>query len=45
MYQYLATVISDVDGDTVWLDVDFGCDEHRRMSVRLYGPLMVVWVS
>lgn len=37
MYEYQAEVIRVVDGDTVWLDVDLGCDTHIRMSVRLIG--------
>lgn len=37
MYEYNARVIRVVDGDTVWLDVDLGCDVHVQMDIRLYG--------
>jgi endonuclease YncB( thermonuclease family) len=37
MYQYRATVVRVVDGDTVWLDVDLGFDVRRKDSFRLYG--------
>lgn len=37
MYQYTATVIRVVDGDTVHLDVDLGFDIKRKDSFRLYG--------
>lgn len=37
MYEYSATVLKVVDGDTVHLDVDLGLDQRRRLSVRLYG--------
>lgn len=37
MYDYRATVERVVDGDTLWLDTDLGCDTHLRLSVRLYG--------
>jgi micrococcal nuclease len=37
MYQYRASVIRVVDGDTLWLDVDLGFDVKRRDSFRLYG--------
>lgn len=37
MYEYAATVLRVVDGDTVHLEVDLGLDQSRRLSVRLYG--------
>lgn len=37
MYEYRATVIRVVDGDTVWLSVDLGFDVHRNDSFRLAG--------
>lgn len=37
MYDYRATVIRVVDGDSVWLDVDCGFDVRLRMSIRLAG--------
>lgn len=37
MYEYRAEVIHVVDGDTLWLDVDLGCDIHTRLSIRLFG--------
>jgi len=37
MYEYRATVIRVVDGDTVHLDVDLGIDNHTRLTTRLYG--------
>jgi micrococcal nuclease len=37
VYEYRAKLIRVVDGDTVWLDVDLGCDIHVAMSCRLYG--------
>jgi micrococcal nuclease len=35
MYEYKAMITSVVDGDTVHLDVDLGCDTHTMMTVRL----------
>ncbi len=32
-----ATVTKVVDGDTLWLSVDLGCDTQLRMSIRLAG--------
>lgn len=37
MFQYRATVIRIVDGDTLHLDVDLGFDVRRQDSFRLYG--------
>lgn len=37
MYQYTATVLKVVDGDTVHLMVDLGFDVQRKDSFRLYG--------
>ena len=37
MYEYKATVTRVVDGDTLWLDLDLGCDTRLKMSVRLFG--------
>lgn len=37
MYQYTATVLKVVDGDTVHLMVDLGFDIQRKDSFRLYG--------
>jgi len=37
MYEYQATLIEVVDGDTVKLDVNFGFSIRQRMSLRLYG--------
>lgn len=36
MYEYNAKVIRVVDGDTLWIDVDLGCDVHTKLTVRLY---------
>ncbi len=35
MFEYHAKLLSVVDGDTVHLDVDLGCDSHLHMTVRL----------
>jgi endonuclease YncB( thermonuclease family) len=35
MYEYAATLLAVVDGDTMHLDVDLGCDIHDRLTVRL----------
>lgn len=35
MYEYTATVLRVIDGDTVWLDVDLGFDVKRKDSFRL----------
>lgn len=37
MYQYRATVLRIVDGDTLHLDVDLGFDVRRKDSFRLAG--------
>lgn len=37
MYEYTATVLRVVDGDTVWLDIDLGMDTYTRKSIRIYG--------
>lgn len=37
MYEYKARVVKVVDGDTLHLDVDLGCDIHLGMTVRLAG--------
>jgi len=37
MYQYKATVLKIVDGDTLHLEVDLGFDVKRRDSFRLEG--------
>jgi micrococcal nuclease len=37
MYEYNATVVRVVDGDTVLLDVDLGFYTYVRMSCRLAG--------
>jgi micrococcal nuclease len=37
MYEYFAVVDRVVDGDTLAIDVDLGCDAHIKMTVRLLG--------
>lgn len=37
MYEYTATILRVVDGDTVHADVDLGCDIHMNMTIRLFG--------
>lgn len=37
MYEYRATVLRVVDGDTVHADVDLGFDAHQLMTLRLAG--------
>lgn len=37
MYDYRCSLIRVVDADTLWLDVDLGCDTHLRLSIRLHG--------
>jgi micrococcal nuclease len=37
MYEYRATVVRVIDGDTVALAVDLGCDVTVRLTVRLLG--------
>jgi micrococcal nuclease len=37
VFEYRARLIRVVDGDTIWADVDLGCDVHIRLSLRLEG--------
>lgn len=37
MYEYRATILRIVDGDTVHCSVDLGCDVTVSMAVRLAG--------
>ena len=37
MYTYAATAIRTIDGDTVDLMLDLGCNVHLKIRVRLYG--------
>lgn len=37
MFEYYATVLKVIDGDTVDFDVDLGFDVHMNMRVRLAG--------
>lgn len=37
MYEYNATLIKVVDGDTLRLNVDLGCDIYTNLTVRLFG--------
>lgn len=37
MYEYIAVVWKVVDGDTMHLNLDLGCDVSMRMTVRLAG--------
>jgi len=37
MYQYRATCLAVVDGDTVDLEIDLGLEIRHRIRVRLYG--------
>jgi micrococcal nuclease len=37
MYEYRANVIRVVDGDTLHVDVDLGCDCHTMLTLRLDG--------
>ena len=37
MYEYRAKVLAVVDGDTLHVLLDFGCEESRKMTLRLYG--------
>lgn len=36
-YEYLATLIRVVDGDTIWADVDYGFREHGEKDLRFLG--------
>jgi micrococcal nuclease len=35
MFEYQAKLLAVVDGDTMHLDIDLGCDIHDRITVRL----------
>lgn len=37
LYEYAATPIRVIDGDTVVLDVDLGFQVHIQVTARLYG--------
>lgn len=37
MYEYMATIIKVVDGDTVDVNVDLGLDVHVNQRLRLLG--------
>lgn len=37
MFQYAATVVRVVDGDTMYFDIDLGFTIHFRLDVRLKG--------
>jgi endonuclease YncB( thermonuclease family) len=37
MYEYRATVLDIIDGDTLRAEVHLGCDVSIRMTIRLYG--------
>lgn len=37
VYQYRATVMSVVDGDTVHLNIDLGLEQSRLLTVRVLG--------
>ena len=37
MYEYKATMVKIVDGDTVDVSIDLGFDIHYNSRVRLYG--------
>lgn len=37
MYEYSATLIRVVDGDTIWVDLDLGLDIHHSIDLRLAG--------
>jgi micrococcal nuclease len=37
MYEYQATLVSVVDGDTIHADLDLGTDVHNFLTLRLYG--------
>lgn len=36
-FHYMARVLRVVDGDTVQVELDLGCDVRQRMTLRLYG--------
>ena len=37
MYQYRATIVRVIDGDTVEAEIDLGFDVHVRQTLRLAG--------
>jgi micrococcal nuclease len=37
MYEYRALITRVVDGDTVWAEVDLGCDVRIKLTLRLAG--------
>jgi len=37
MYEYKATLLRVIDGDTIHLDVDLGIDIHVHLTIRLAG--------
>ena len=37
LYQYRATLLRIIDGDTIHLDIDLGLDTHHRVTIRLAG--------
>lgn len=37
MYNYRATIIKVVDGDTIHLEIDLGFDIRQKTTVRLFG--------
>ena len=38
MYEYKATIVKVVDGDSIYVDIDLGFDVWiRNQSIRLYG--------
>jgi micrococcal nuclease len=37
VYEYSCSVVKVIDGDTVRLNVDLGCDVNLRLTVRLAG--------
>ena len=37
MYEYFSHVLRTIDGDTLWADVDLGCDTHLHLTIRLAG--------
>lgn len=36
-YRYRAKVLRVIDGDTYWVDIDYGFYEHGIKSIRLHG--------
>src|SRR6478609_4433360 len=37
MYEYEATLVKVIDGDTVDVNIDLGLETNRRIRVRLFG--------